>query len=132
MSAVLQKLWAGNSAKSGQLSLGQSWDTLFTVFCYFSEDGRFLLPWSANLLWVCWMLWMDTTFTSTIREIKYLDVSTCIPVALGTVLNFLRFNSWLCLTSVVTSPLVIPCFPILTGASNYEVCMKNLMYIFCD
>lgn len=78
------------------------------------------------------MLWMGTAFTSTVREAKYLDVSTSKAVALGTVLNFIHISSWFCLISVVTSPPVIPCFPILSGISNYEVCMKNLMYLFYD
>lgn len=57
------------------------------------------------------MLWMGTAFTSTVREAKCLKVSFPIPVALGTVLNFMHSNNWLCLTSVVASPLVIPCSP---------------------
>lgn len=42
MSAVLEKLWADNSAKSGPLSRGQSWE-MFTVSYYSGEDGRFPL-----------------------------------------------------------------------------------------
>lgn len=78
------------------------------------------------------MLWMGTAFISTVREAKYLNVSSPIPVAVGTVLNFMHNNSWLCLTSVVASPLVITCFPIPMGISSYELCMKILMCIFCD
>lgn len=59
---------------------------------------------------------------------KYLDVSSSMPVALGIIINFIHINSWLCLTSVAASP----CFSILTGISNYEVYMKNLMYIGYD
>lgn len=76
------------------------------------------------------ILQMGTACTSNRREAKYLDVSSSVPVAFGTVLNSIHINSWLCLTSLVLSPLVIPCFP---HPDWYcEVCMKNPMYIFCD
>lgn len=67
-------------------------------------------------------------FTSTVREAKYLDASSSMPLALGIIINFIHINTWLCLTSLAASP----CFPILTGISKYEMYMKNLMYICCD